>query len=347
MAIRLISAIFAQANSIHSIDLAATSRRKRSRLRLLLAAGCLGFVMASSTGCTILDGACRVIKKNECLDDLMIGHRNRALAAKAWHREKHLFSKCHDIRELRAGFNAGYMDVANGGNGCLPAVAPPHYWGWRYQTPGGQERVNAWFAGYPMGAKAAEQDGVGGWGEILPVGMQQAMQQSQTYLPEPVADESAGPFYEELERYPHEPVPADPNAGSFGDPGDYQPLLPEMIAPEIVEPIERLDVPAAPTEAPAAPIEAPAAPIEAPVDPFKDATSLGFGNYPTSATVISDESVPQHEFLTSEDLVPNTINGELPQAQVVDDGAVRQLFQDTPVSASASDEGSELPYTFE
>jgi hypothetical protein len=342
MAIRLISAIFAQANSTHSIDTASSIGQKRSRLRLLLAAGCLGFVVASSTGCTMLDGACRAIKKNECLDDLMIGHRNRALAAKAWHRQKHLFSNCHDIRELRAGFFAGYADIANGGKGCLPAVAPSHYWGWRYQTPGGQARVNSWFAGFPMGAKAAEEDGVGGWGEIIPVGMQQARAQSQTFLPEPVVEESTVPYYEELERYPHEPVPADPNAGAFVDPVDDQPMLPEIIAPEVVEPIERLDAPA-PVEAPA-PIEAPAAPVEAPADPFQDSTSLG--RLP-SPVVISDEFTPQRDFLTSEDLVPREPVGESPSDQVLDDGAVRQRFEDTPVSTSVTDEGSDLPYTFE
>lgn len=111
----------------------------------------------------MLSNAYRQVKKAECLDDFMIAHRNKVFAAKAWFREQDCYRNRHQLAEFKAGFMEGYMDVANGSNGCIPCVAPSQYWGWKYQSPGGQAAIDAWFAGYPMGVKAAEQDGVGHW----------------------------------------------------------------------------------------------------------------------------------------------------------------------------------------
>lgn len=58
------------------------------------------------------------------------------------------------------------MDVADGGTGCVPTFPPREYWGWKYQSCVGQERVAAWFAGYPHGARAAEEDGIGNYYQI-------------------------------------------------------------------------------------------------------------------------------------------------------------------------------------
>ena len=58
------------------------------------------------------------------------------------------------------------MDVADGGTGCTPAFPPRDLWGWKYQSCEGQARVAAWFAGYPHGARAAEEDGIGNWNQI-------------------------------------------------------------------------------------------------------------------------------------------------------------------------------------
>ena len=109
-------------------------------------------------------------KKDSC-DEFMIGYRNSALAAKAWYREKPRFHNHPNRDNFRDGFIAGYIDVAEGGDGCLPAVGPPEYWGWRFQSAEGQRAYAAWFAGFPHGARAAEEDGVGNWGDIRPIGM--------------------------------------------------------------------------------------------------------------------------------------------------------------------------------
>jgi len=70
------------------------------------------------------------------------------------------------IEHFGAGFRAGYEDVAGGANGCTPALPPRKYWTWKYQTPEGQGKTAAWFAGYPHGAKAAEEDGAGNFSQI-------------------------------------------------------------------------------------------------------------------------------------------------------------------------------------
>jgi hypothetical protein len=119
----------------------------------------------------------------------MIGYRNRALAEKAWHCQKNQFCNQQHSKEFKDGFTEGFMEVAAGGNGCVPAVAPKQYWGWRYQSAQGQSAVNAWFQGYPMGVRAAEQAGVGHWGEVRTAGYH-----NQTPQAVPVGG-GANPFY--------------------------------------------------------------------------------------------------------------------------------------------------------
>ena len=150
----------------------------------MVAVGCLGAMSLGLTGCSVINGACRSIKSQECVDDFMIGYRNSALAAKAWHRVKHCYKNRNYYNDFKAGFFDGYADVASGGPGCVPAVAPTTYWGWRYQSRDGQAAVNAYFEGYPLGVKAAEQDGVGHWGSIRP--NVSRPQQPQPFIPAPI-----------------------------------------------------------------------------------------------------------------------------------------------------------------
>ncbi len=117
-------------------------------------------------------GSCRALRDSaECIDEFMISYRNRALAEKAWIRNKHRYCNRSYMKEFKDGFIQGYMEVASGGNGCIPAVAPSEYWGWKYQSTHGHSAVNAWFEGFPMGVQAAEQDGVGHWGQIRTSGV--------------------------------------------------------------------------------------------------------------------------------------------------------------------------------
>lgn len=114
----------------------------------------------------MMNGLQQAVVHNECVDDFLLGYRNRAWSAKAWHKHKDQFCDRNHMPDFCAGFRQGYEDVAGGADGCTPALPPESYWGWRYQSVEGQGKVGAWFSGYPMGAKAAEEDGIGNWGTI-------------------------------------------------------------------------------------------------------------------------------------------------------------------------------------
>ncbi|QDV44219.1 hypothetical protein Enr13x_40810 [Stieleria neptunia] len=139
-------------------------RTARRRLRSFVIAGTAALMLTGASGCSLVSNAYRQVRKAEYLDEFMLAHRNKVFATKAWLREKHCHKNRPHLNEFKAGFLEGYADVANGSDGCIPRVAPSQYWGWKYQSPGGQAAIDAWFAGYPLGVKAAEQDGVGYWG---------------------------------------------------------------------------------------------------------------------------------------------------------------------------------------
>ena len=145
----------------------------RNLIPRLLAAGCLAMVLSSSIGCRGLNHWCHEFQG--CVSNHMVDYSNRALAEKAWIREKHRFCDRQYRQEFKDGVVQGYLNVASGGDGCTPTIAPPKYWGWAYQTPYGQAAVNAFFQGYPFGAQAAEKDGVGYWSEIPTSGLSNAL----------------------------------------------------------------------------------------------------------------------------------------------------------------------------
>ncbi len=179
--------------------LAQIHTRRRRLLSSLLGGLLAGtVVLTATTGCSTLNGVSKSLQNCDCVDDFMIGYRNHALAAQAWHEQKHCFENQPYQKDFAAGFMAGYEDVAAGSDGCTPSIAPESYWGWRYQSPEGRAKVAAWFAGYPMGAKAAEEDGLGNWSQI-PTMFRQA-----TPLPPHLADGTALPPEPEL---PPEGIP--------------------------------------------------------------------------------------------------------------------------------------------
>lgn len=258
MAIRSLSAIFAPVNSkrpsgnadiLGNQNVSVTKRsyrsgKQRSRwFAKAIAATCVAAMAISATGCSLTSGACRAVKRHDGLDDFMIGYRNQVLAAKAWHANKHCHANRGHQRDFKAGFMQGYIDVANGSSGCVPSVAPASYWGWRYQSADGQNAVNAWFAGYPLGAQLAEQDGVNNWSSIRPTGAQAPQQRQAVFVPPAPVDSRStetNPFYDNgqmNERYPYEPV-QDLNgaASASGDdeidsPGDSDAMDLEDAAP--------------------------------------------------------------------------------------------------------------------
>ena len=161
MAIRLNDQ--SKVNATNSDRLQSGRRHRRATL-----AAVLGFCCIGSTGCSLFTSSVKVAAKDvqSWVDESMANYRDRALAEKAWIRIRSQHRDHEYRKELRRGFLAGYQAVATGGNGCTPPIAPSEYWGWKYQSPYGQAAVQAWFEGYPRGAQAAEQDGVGNWSRV-------------------------------------------------------------------------------------------------------------------------------------------------------------------------------------
>ncbi len=147
-------------------DVTLKPRRLRKPVRVLALLAGLGLNLIPSTGCTIVSNLQTQFKNHSALDDFLVSYRNDAWAAKAWHCRKHRFGSRRNLSDLEAGFRAGYMSVAQGGNGCVPAVCPQSYWGFQYQDCNGQSRMNSWFEGFPLGVAAAEEDGIGHWSQV-------------------------------------------------------------------------------------------------------------------------------------------------------------------------------------
>lgn len=116
---------------------------------------CLAMVLlASSSGCA-------------GFSDLGIMARDRSAAYKAWKGARWSYFQqgvgCKMREHIGRGFQEGYYDVAQGGDGQVPLFPPGYYWGAEYQNPTGNEYVAAWFRGYSDGALAAEQAGIAGY----------------------------------------------------------------------------------------------------------------------------------------------------------------------------------------
>ena len=164
----------------------------KNLMHRLLTAGCLSMLIVNSFGCRGLNHWRHEFQG--CVSNHMVDYSNRALAEKAWIRGKNRFRDRQYRQEFKDGFVQGYLNVASGGDGCTPTLAPPKYWGWAYQTPHGQAAVNAFFQGFPFGAQAAEQDGVGYWSEIPTSGLSKTLTPSgsgvisQETVPMPVPE---------------------------------------------------------------------------------------------------------------------------------------------------------------
>lgn len=147
---------------IHSSKQLETRCRCATQVFVLLVAA----LILSSSGCSALRGVRDYVHYNDMMDDFAVGWRNHVWANQAWNERKHIFVDEPQLFDFGEGFRAGYSAVASGGNGCPPPLPPRKYWNWKYSSPEGQAKTAAWFAGYPYGAAASEEDGAGLWREI-------------------------------------------------------------------------------------------------------------------------------------------------------------------------------------
>lgn len=188
-----------------------------SRVLWMLAACVL---LATSGGCSMLQGARDYVQYNDDTDSFVVGWRNYVWANKAWHARKGYYAGEQYVEDFGEGFRSGYRDAAWGSNGCPPPLPPRKYWSWKYQSPEGQAKMAAWFSGYPHGARAAEEECAGNWRQI-PV----SHVIEQQYSPEfeqariPRRDGSYFPQPGEMPT-PGQPDPAGPPPGPVALPPD-------------------------------------------------------------------------------------------------------------------------------
>ena len=131
-----------------------TVSNRTSRFLSLTAAIVL---IAQSTGCVSSPGG--------PLDSSINGYRNHVWANRAFNLR---YGNCdHEYSDhFKQGFIDGYCDVCDGGDGYVPAVPPEDYWSYQYQSAQGAKCVNAWFKSYPLGVKAAREDGAGDFQKV-------------------------------------------------------------------------------------------------------------------------------------------------------------------------------------
>ncbi len=126
----------------------------------------LAVAAVSATGCTMFENLGQTFRYDEAWTEAATKYRSRSMSAKSWHRHKNRYCNQPHMSDFCAGYRQGYEDICRGESGCTPPFPPREYWSWQYQSAEGQKKVSAWFAGYPLGAQAAEQDGAGHWSQV-------------------------------------------------------------------------------------------------------------------------------------------------------------------------------------
>jgi len=172
----------------------AAARRRPARAALVL--------LALASGCAQVKGLQDQLSYNDGLYQLTTRWRSSARAGCAWKRHAAEFCGQPYLRDFGAGFRQGYVDVANGEDGCPPPLPPRDYWASGCDTGEGQCRSEAWYAGYPCGVQAAEQDAAGVFRPIRP-----STQIRQAYVWQHARPAPAGgPALEVVPAGPAEPI---------------------------------------------------------------------------------------------------------------------------------------------
>ena len=97
-----------------------------------------------------------------------ISYRNSLIsqAEAAWHAAHACYRDIPNRYDFHRGFRDGYLNVANGGDGCPPTLAPSHYWSSCFRSDN-CGAIQSWYDGFAHGAIAAEQDGAGSQNTLL------------------------------------------------------------------------------------------------------------------------------------------------------------------------------------
>ena len=137
------------------------SVRSGSKILLAIAFGLMSLQLAGCSSLPTPD-----IFDGTLIDKVFSDYRDNVWAKRACNLR---YSNCNRpyASHFESGFEAGYVDICNGGDGYVPATPPECYWGFDYQTPDGAQCVNAWFEGYPAGVAAAKRDHAGTYRDVF------------------------------------------------------------------------------------------------------------------------------------------------------------------------------------
>ncbi len=185
----------------------------------------LTLITLTTAGCSVVHNGYAAATNNGSWNQTVTVLRNRSFSAKSWHRRKQNFCNERHAGDFRNGYRAGYEAMCSGSDGCTPAFPPSEYWSWEYQSGEGQARTAAWFAGYPHGVRAAEEEGTANWHQIqMSAAMQGQLQNTGMMTHQgavyPIPDTGGQPYGLPAPNMPipnmtGEPIPA-PAAEYFG-----------------------------------------------------------------------------------------------------------------------------------
>lgn len=91
------------------------------------------------------------------LTDFHYEQTQRARARAAWHEHGVATTPATYASDYRAGWKDGFYDVATGGKGCPPVVAPCHYWQPAQILVDCDQARHAYYSGFQDGVAAALQ----------------------------------------------------------------------------------------------------------------------------------------------------------------------------------------------
>jgi hypothetical protein len=91
------------------------------------------------------------------LTDFHYEQTQRSRARAAWHEHGVATTPAAYARDYRAGWKDGFYDVATGGKGCPPVVAPCHYWKPSQILEDRDQARHAYYSGFQDGVAAALQ----------------------------------------------------------------------------------------------------------------------------------------------------------------------------------------------
>lgn len=213
----------------------------------------------------------------------------------AWHE----FDGCHNqcfTCDYSSGWKAGYYDVATGGEGCPPVIAPKKYWKPPVFVEYDSSLRDDWYCGFQDGAAYAK--------------CQPDHHYLQAYLPPrtccPVQAASCPEVFEESVDFPLEHLPGD--------------QIPGNPAPDAVPPIDgSATEPAAPPQSVPPEIQHPS------VEPTPATAPTAADNYEKDPVPVSTKHAPTGNSTLRERLVKQYQEQQRQQASTKRESLLRQL----------------------